>query len=611
MKPHLKKYGWLYGAIAFAVLHPLFFWWIQWVPPLSMDTYEKMAAYLDTEMERRYGPPLGEKYIEMTQHMGFMPDEKRYERVCRNYTISLRQAKGVLDDDLNELEKQHGGKIKTLEAIGRGRAYYPLVSDDKSKTQPYSNYLYLLQIPARLQRALTQRTIWSRDWDKALQELKVAGHFSDAIRTYDNIGCLIAIACRSIANDGYRELLAADPPPDVMRQALDDLLELRSTEPAYDALSDLALSVHNFMEYEATGIHETSREMFFHQDKTLRLLRLWFGGTAGEYWSNQSSNPGLRSQARRNLARVEGFNTIRDGNRESYPDGWRSSSMRLQWTTARATIKLVHRLYQEDPSFFSYGCLSDDLLESLDPWTVVAVAWGFGDTNMGHFKIRERVGATKGRLTELAFAARIYKSEQGNWPTSVDQLVPAYVPAATTARGFAPIQLGEIKVDAVVRETLWSRLSSNFQHCYFESGMAPNVHKPTSEVGWDASHWGNDPIMPLVYAQALASHSNLVSEANAQYMKANGKQWIPITADLAWKITRKNEASKKTGRYYTNNARAALDRIRITATLHSPDSVFAIWSPGPYGKDNGGRVIYDPIKGINSKGDIIVYPEGY
>lgn len=43
----------------------------------------------------------------------------------------------------------------------------------------------------------------------------------------------------------------------------------------------------------------------------------------------------------------------------------------------------------------------------------------------------------------------------------------------------------------------------------------------------------------------------------------------------------------------------------------APEKALVIWSPGPDGMDDGGRIVYDPTNGTISGGDLVVFPEGY
>ena len=51
--------------------------------------------------------------------------------------------------------------------------------------------------------------------------------------------------------------------------------------------------------------------------------------------------------------------------------------------------------------------------------------------------------------------------------------------------------------------------------------------------------------------------------------------------------------------------------IRLTARLRAPKKALVLWSTGPEGVDDGGRICYDVSNGVGSVGDIVMFPEGY
>jgi len=97
--------------------------------------------------------------------------------------------------------------------------------------------------------------------------------------------------------------------------------------------------------------------------------------------------------------------------------------------------------------------------------------------------------------------------------------------------------------------------------------------------------------------------------------------WLPLDAAGARELARRIAAQRPPTQPPRPPQQAANDgpertpgqphAVRVTATLKAPARALAIWSPGPDGRDNGGRITYDPTNGTFSGGDVIVYPEGY
>ena len=51
--------------------------------------------------------------------------------------------------------------------------------------------------------------------------------------------------------------------------------------------------------------------------------------------------------------------------------------------------------------------------------------------------------------------------------------------------------------------------------------------------------------------------------------------------------------------------------VRLTMRPRAPERALIVWSPGPDGVDDEGRIVYDPTNGTISGGDLVAFPEGY
>lgn len=650
MNEHWKRYGWLYAVCAVLVLWPLVVWRMQRVPPLDPQTIEEVAKWLDSEVERRYGRALWqefESFEERWEKEGLsLSRDPRFERVTRHYPLPGTGPVAELFkpdlDSLAEIYKPHFDDWDRL--AQQGVSYVPRESlwvkqgEILSASQPSDlspNYL-MIQMMVKLRRTLADQTIQEGRWEEALGQLRSNAHMGDPLRASALISLLIDVACRAIAYSAYEALLSSDTPPEVEHSALEDLIRLRSTDPRLDPTVKKIINTEIFQyvipdeadwqEYigfvslgAAVDTAVESRESFSSQ--TLRSF--------GErYHQNYTRDPGFSY-----LFRLFEYG----GNR---------------WTTIPASVKWLKWVADSEPSLFEQHSIPEHLLESLDRWTLALL---FADHFAGSDLLNEpltrsRVTMTQGRLLEAAFAARLYHQERGEWPASMEDLIPSYLPsfvedasAETYSLPFLPFQIAWQEVDDDLRSILWDEVLP-LEILDSSRPPAKALEQGTMEINRlsTSRDWLEQPVIPLAIAEALQAHPKLVEKAEVRMTDRDVPRggdlsrwkdlvpWKPLEADYARRVTDQSDALLWSSWRFNRdeiqlppyergeNRPQVTERtvdppraIRLMATLRAPKRVLEIWSPGPDGQDDSGRIIYDPTNGTLSRGDIAIFPEGF
>lgn len=650
MKEHFKRYGWLYGVCAILVLWPLVLWRMQRVPPLDPQTIEEVAKWLDGEVERRYGQPLWrefESFEERWEKEGLsLSRDPRFERITRHYPRpGTGPAAELFKSDLDSLAEIYKPYFDEWDQLAQqGIFYVPRESlwvkqgEILSASQPSDltpNFL-MIQMMVKLRRTLADQTIQEGRWEDALSQLRSNAHMGDPLRTSALIGLLIDVACRAIAYSAYEALLSSDTPPVVEHSALEDLMRLRSTDPRLDPTARKIINTEIFqyvIPYEADW------------QKYIGFVSLGAAVDTAVERRESFSSQTLRSFGERyheKYTREPGFSYLfrlfeYGGNR---------------WTTIPASVKWLKCVADSEPSFFEPHSIPDYLLESLDGWTLALLfADHFARSDLLNEPLtRSRVTMTKGRLLEAAFAARLHYHEHGEWPASMEDLIPAYLPsfvedasAATYSLPFLPFQIAWQEVDEDLRAILWDEVLP-LEVLHSSRPPAKALQQGPMEIDRlsTSRDWLEQPVIPLALAEALQAHPKLVEKAEVEMTDREVPRggdlsrwkdlvpWKPLEAEYARRVTDQSDALLWSSRRFDRkegalppdkrgeNRPELTERtveppraIRLTATLRAPERVLEIWSPGPDGEDDGGRIVYDPTNGTLSRGDMVIFPEGF
>jgi len=144
MKPHLKRWGWLYGVCAFIILWPLVLWRLQRIPPLDEATIRRAAEELDRQIEREYGPSIWKKYQAFDKKFeeeGTLVGNPHFERFSRHY-LNVKSSSSIMKADIEALKEQarrHEQKEEWSKALDQyKKAIAKLESDDQPDIQLYN-----------------------------------------------------------------------------------------------------------------------------------------------------------------------------------------------------------------------------------------------------------------------------------------------------------------------------------------------------------------------------------------------------------------------------------------------------------------------------------------
>lgn len=650
MKEHFKRYGWLYGVCAVLVLWPLVVWRMQRVPPLDPQTIEEVAKWLDSEVERRYGQPLWrefESFEERWEKEGLsLSRDPRFERVTRHYPRpGTGPAAELFKPDLDSLAEIYKPYFDEWDRLAQqGIFYVPRqslwVKQDEilssSQLGDITPNYSMVQMMVKLRRSLADQTIQEGRWEEALSQLRSNAHMGDPHRASALIGLLIDVACRAIAYSAYEALLSSDAPSEVEHFALKDLVRLRPTDPQLDST---VRKIINTEIYQYVIPYEADWQKY-----------IGFVSLGAAVDTAVESRESFRSQTLRSFGeRYHEKYTLEPGF---------SYLFRLfeyggnRWTTIPASVKWLKRVADSEPSFFEPHDIPESLLESLDRWTLALL---FADHFPGSDLLNEpltrsRVTMTQGRLLEAAFAARLYHQERGEWPSGMEDLVPDYIPpfvdsasAETHTAPFLPFQIAWQEVDDNLRPILWDEVLPLEA---LESGRSPAKALERGPIEIDrlstSRDWLEQPVIPLAIAEALQAHPQLVEKAEVQMTDREVPRggdlsrwkdlvpWKPLEADYARRVTDESDALLwSSWRFDRDETQLPPDKrrenrpqvtertvepptaIRLTATLRAPERALEIWSPGPDGQDDSGRIVYDPTNGTLSRGDLVIFPEGF
>lgn len=647
MKPHLKRWSWLYGVCAFVVLWPLVLWRLQRIPPLDETTIRRAAEELDRQIEREYGPSIWKKYQAFDKKFeeeGTLTGNPRFERLNMNY-LNTKSASSIMKTDINALKEQFGPRFEKWDRlVEEGPAYIPSteilkmnLSNTPAPWMPDSGWMpnfLLLQVMAKARKAMALQSVAEADWDIALSRLESNARLSNPIQANYLIGNLIHIACRAVAYSSYKGLLWAAPPVEVQRKALQDLFNLQSNEPRLNTIllaNDYSLTMEWLLDSNSKKdywlidrldvVQSAIDKLGFYKHFKNSHLRAW----AIRFSEKTQHNPDF----------TRGFEIF------IYHNG-------LRWTTIPSCVRWLRETAEGEPVLFESSAYSEDLLKSGDPWTLAhfSADWR-GDPNWADAIARGRVTVTHGRLLESAFAARLYRHDRGEWPNDVSELIPDYIPnldseeeQSNETGPYLPLQIAWLDIDEQTRQMLWQENlpMRSIRQLSIESR---SDNRQTILTGYGRSQdWLNQPVIPIAVAQEFRAHPKLVADARVwmctepiAYSGATGiyprelidrLPWKPIDPDHARKITdRYDRMIAKDGpsmrNYDLSKIHSASDEepleypeaIRFWAKLRAPEKALVIWSPGPDGVDDGGRIVYDPTNGTISGGDLVVFPEGY
>jgi len=637
MKPHFKRWGWLYGVCAFVVLWPLVLWRLQRIPPLDNATIRKATEELDRQIEREYGPSIWKKYQAFDKKF----EEERslvgnphFERLSLHY-LNVQSSSSIMKEEVVSLREQYGSRFEEWDRlVHEGIANVPFsdmppMEFDKSQPTWMSNFL-MIQTMAKARKAMAMQSLSEADWNSALPELKSNALLSDPIRADFLLGYLIHLACRGIGYSAYNQLLWAEAPVEIQKKALQDLLGLRSTEPR---LTPVIRQIEHL--YLPTHLAIGSKW----SERTTSLIAFFLSVESKIPAANHFQNTRLKSWAAR-YTRITPNQSLRI-QRSIFP-------AQVKWTTIPSYVRWLSESIEHEPILFEDSIYSKELLDSGDRWTLALIN---GDWFIRRDWVdaisRGRVAVTRSRLLESAFAARLYRHNRGEWPENLSELIPDYIPSLDSEKEgadetgpYLPLQIAWLDIDDQTRQMLWEENlpMRSIKQLSIES-RSDNRQTVLTAYG-RSQDWLNQPVIPIAVAQEFRAHPKLVADAKVwmctdpvAYSGAMAIYPRELIDRLPWKRIDPDHARKITDRYDRmiandgpsmrnydlSKIHSASDEepleyprgIRFWAKLRAPEKALVIWSPGPDGVDDGGRIVYDPTNGTISGGDLVVFPEGY
>jgi hypothetical protein len=268
-------------------------------------------------------------------------------------------------------------------------------------------------------------------------------------------------------------------------------------------------------------------------------------------------------------------------------------------TTLPAMRKLLRHILATEPDFQKKPVLFDDSdLKSLPPELEVAlrIPRVFSPPHPSWIYIHR--ATTRLELLRVALAARIFRAENGRWPSSVAELQAADLITTPTTYFPAPLTIVDLyakypdrptEVDGVVGSALANLLLEGSQALRGTGSeiqfMGPTEQRPTLVFTLKKV-----PEMTLtMLEQSLLAFAPFVSHVR-RVRAVRGTQAAQEVKDGVFPIPPPGNP------VYTEAV--------VEADFHRPKHFWWVYTWGPDGKDDGGIIAYDPVNGTISRGDI-------
>lgn len=475
---HFKRFWWAYGLAVALVAIPFAIVRAQKLPSLDLKSVEVICHRIDEAVVARYGKPISAEYDKADDPLAEvfqLQYDPRLERVVKYIPLG-----GVpsLAEDARTVKAAYGPFLEPYDRLDRTGIYYQTFAELQERIAACTteeevrnliggdvvNFLALLN-RAKLYRSLAGEAITRRDWPEALAQLDRCAHTGDPVRVNYMIGHLIAVAGRTIAYGGYADLLKADPPEAVLRQALAALTELRQTDPTDSPLMWMAhkrcsmgliiirpLAQERFSEAPSysldsmagiIGLGETLMHIVLRRDQIQdERLRAW----ADRFWENHLE-PRIKKPSLSFMFMID------------------IMKRNPSWTLRLSTRRWICEVIESQPELLANDVFPVETIQSLDPLTFAILTPGSPQIGVNSLEVtmRSRSMLTQGRILEAAFAARLFEREHGRWPEGLVDLTPAYFPALEEGyvddegKGiFTPIQMGWLDMTPELQSTLLS-----------------------------------------------------------------------------------------------------------------------------------------------------------
>ncbi|MCX7014059.1 MAG: hypothetical protein NTW86_16150 [Candidatus Sumerlaeota bacterium] len=516
-----------------------------------------------------------------------------------------------------------------------------------------------LQTSAKLLRVESGQSALRGDWSAALAQLDESALIGDPARASSGIGYLIAAVTRATAYGGYTALLNSNPPEEVERLALNSLIALRASDPQADRL--LWMTEGYFQMAMLISLGDQRRER-------IGVLRLVLEQSISQCVRGSRAFPtaALRSWAARFSRKLESANA----SSHDIPYRWTEVCAETKWLREVSTSTpdflrqcgfpdhLVERIDPWTAAFMAASLRQPEADEAGIRGRATATYGRLAELAYAARLYRKEHGQMPERLEDLIPA---FVPPFEGAPATQDRPTSA---TEGPSQPYAPFAMGWLRVEDPLRAALWKvlpmlwegeqlnvsdlsgspTLEAHSPESYNQSaGRAAGPAARGYGYGYgysgggyganDLASWRFQPVLPLAMEEIYRAHPALVETAQAEELPPDPRRsWQPIDPTEARRVTDEHdirwEASMPADslppdapRNPANAARGASKpsqalpfapaAVRFTACLKAPEKAFVIWSAGPDGVDDGGRICYDPTNGTTSRGDLLVFPEGY
>jgi hypothetical protein len=564
----------------FAILigWPYYVFTLNCIPPIEEETIRLLGEYVDAEVERKYGPTQCQEYID-------------FKEAC--YKQEEEEQKSIGFDELNALIEK--GPFYETSKVSERRPWPSL----RAREMDFLGYDIISQ------------SIERKDWDKALEQLRIKIRAVDAMRIRDYCG---SADKREEFLDYYDDLMALNAPIHIEKQFLDLLVEFRKSEPNYSRCGYLLgcvqwgirlLSTERIEDNVGYGHYSPPLErLMIHLQNVQTLMELKVHSSAALLISKGRNLKDARMQNWANYYRKE----------YSYKD-YHAETHFFDWTTTPAAVCFLKRAIKKEPWIFDDMRLPPDLMEQLDPWTLIVLRENARSHKSSIESVR-KVSA-RGRLLELAFAARIFHRERGEWPKSIDDLIPQCLPdfrklEYDRVSPYMEYDMGWIAVDNLLYDRMWN-------DALWGTAIPSNTDEYVDSELPHGDYWlWNENLLKVTnLAQKLRAHPRLIEEATAWIVTGDiNPTTMELKPNYALQKTKETEAHIKT--LPQQSTVTATAQVYITYRPCRPKKAFAIWVPKQqdmtideyhYGRTE--CIDCKTLDGRDFSTRYIVFPEGY
>lgn len=503
---------------------------------------------------------------------------------------------------------------------GEGVAYAEL-AQLSSGTHYLRRYYNFIRARSVWHLARSVRAMEREEWAAALDEIDRAMRVWKPFYATSPSGIQSYL---STAADGYAELLTFNPPAPVSRAAAERLHALLSE---LEALPELPISV------VAANLPQTLTMGVPARGIGLPLTVTWNEESVRRalYYRDRFEDPWLMAWASRFEEPI------------AYDSAMRNA---LWWTSTPSEAKFLRLAAKRQPEILAAHRLPEELLERLDAATLAYTLPYDRSVLDPERRLQLTQQPTEVQLLEIAFAARAFRGAEGRWPRDLEELYPEYmqtmpegihatpgmsVGVDTRPWTVLPVRMGWLELSRAELKAHWDARLPDFNHL-----GSYNLERTPEQNVWEVCHvdWDDRPIRRVALKALLQRREKFLENVELTYRagREEGTRAEPLTPEIArWAMD--EDAAQPDPRLPSDISLPAEHRIKrrdqvgrmtpgklrdVRLTMRTPASlrVFAIWSPGPDGIDDGGRMPYvnyrlQPGGSVRvHRGDIVVFPDG-